>query len=165
MDDSEYIGNRLLIFTAVFLPLQIVCVGLRYLTLYFAPKSWGWDDLVIFVALAEQLAMAAIAFGLLSLDYLATKTRTRLTTQHFAIQNRLNQIWRGWLSPSLSRGYGSLKTRNLGEASGRHRVLVLRFCKRPQVCNSSTLSPLVPTAHGRPSLRLHYDGIPCVEHR
>lgn len=62
--DVPYIGDRLLIFTSVFAGIQIFFVALRLLTRVQYPKAWGWDDVVILVALVGQLAIAGASIGL-----------------------------------------------------------------------------------------------------
>ncbi|KNG88224.1 hypothetical protein ANOM_004573 [Aspergillus nomiae NRRL 13137] len=58
-----YIGDRLLIFTALFVPLQIFCVVLRFISRYKVRTPWGLDDAVILFALAQQMGMAGISIG------------------------------------------------------------------------------------------------------
>ena len=58
-----YIGDRLLIFTALFVPLQIFCVALRFISRYKVRTPWGLDDAVILFALAQQMGMAGISIG------------------------------------------------------------------------------------------------------
>lgn len=60
---SVYIGDRLLIFTALFVPLQIFCVVLRFISRHKVHTPWGLDDAVILFALAEQMGMAGISIG------------------------------------------------------------------------------------------------------
>ncbi|KAE8154101.1 hypothetical protein BDV25DRAFT_136247 [Aspergillus avenaceus] len=59
----EYIGDRLLIFTGLFVPLQICCVALRFYIRYKIRTPWGLDDAVILIALAAQLGMAGLSIG------------------------------------------------------------------------------------------------------
>lgn len=60
---SEYRGKRLLIFTALFIPVQIFCVALRYLARYLVEGPWGLDDIVVLTSLAFQLCLAGISIG------------------------------------------------------------------------------------------------------
>lgn len=60
---SEYRGRRLLIFTAGFIPVQILCVALRYLARYLVEGPWGLDDIVVLTSLAFQLCLADISIG------------------------------------------------------------------------------------------------------
>ncbi|MCJ1245407.1 hypothetical protein MMC30_002611 [Trapelia coarctata] len=62
-DSSEFSGKKLVVFTAVFIPVQISCVALRYLARYLIKGPWGLDDIVVFTSLILQLCMAAIAIG------------------------------------------------------------------------------------------------------
>ncbi|EED20662.1 integral membrane protein [Talaromyces stipitatus ATCC 10500] len=60
---NPYIGDRLLIFTSVFASIQVFFVALRLLTRIQFPKAWGWDDVVILIALAGQLGIAGATIG------------------------------------------------------------------------------------------------------
>lgn len=60
---AEYSGEKLLIFTAVFVPVQIAAVALRYLTRYLIKGAWGLDDILTLTALVLQLCMAGISIG------------------------------------------------------------------------------------------------------
>lgn len=64
----EYSGDRLIIFTAIFLPVQVLCVALRYLTRYLIKGAWGLDDAVTLSSLLLQLCMAGISIGEQSLS-------------------------------------------------------------------------------------------------
>lgn len=59
----EYTGAKLTIFTAVFVPIQICCVALRYLARYLVEGPWGMDDIVVLTSLVLQLGMAGLAVG------------------------------------------------------------------------------------------------------
>ena len=67
-NSPEYIGWRLEIFTAFFVPIQIVAVALRYYTRWLIRGPWGWDDAIVLVSLAFQLIMAGIGIGRSSLS-------------------------------------------------------------------------------------------------
>ncbi|KAK4693586.1 hypothetical protein P7C71_g3843, partial [Lecanoromycetidae sp. Uapishka_2] len=57
---AEYRGNKLLVFTAIFMPVQIICVSLRLLARNLK-GALGWDDLVILASLACQLGTGGAA--------------------------------------------------------------------------------------------------------
>lgn len=59
----EYSGTKLLTFTAVFVPTQIVAVGLRYLARYLVEGPWGLDDIVVLTSLTLQVCMAGLSIG------------------------------------------------------------------------------------------------------
>ena len=61
--DAEYHGTRLVIFTAVYIPIQIICVALRYVSRYIVEGPWGLDDVGVLTSLALQLCMAGISIG------------------------------------------------------------------------------------------------------
>ncbi|KAF7596792.1 hypothetical protein BBP40_012391 [Aspergillus hancockii] len=58
-----YIGDRLLIMTALFVPLQIFCVALRFYARRQVHTKWAFDDAVILFALAEQMGMAGLSIA------------------------------------------------------------------------------------------------------
>lgn len=60
---SAYSGNKLLIFTAIFVPVQIFCVALRYLSRYLVDGSWGLDDILIVTSLVLQMGQAGVSIG------------------------------------------------------------------------------------------------------
>jgi hypothetical protein len=60
---DEYRAGRLLIFTSVFVALQVIFVALRMATRVLNYKARGWDDVVILVALAGQLGLAGTMIG------------------------------------------------------------------------------------------------------
>ena len=63
VDAAEYSGQKLIIFTAIFIPVQIISVSLRYLARYLIKGPWGFDDIVVFMSLASQMCMACISIG------------------------------------------------------------------------------------------------------
>lgn len=60
---GEYRGDRLLIFTAVFIPIQVFCVALRYLARHLVKGAWGLDDVVVLISLVIQLSKAGLSIG------------------------------------------------------------------------------------------------------
>lgn len=58
---GEYSGQKLLIFTAIYVPAQIVCVALRYLARYLVKGPWGLDDILVMASLCLQTAMGIIS--------------------------------------------------------------------------------------------------------
>lgn len=67
--DDEYSAGRLLVFTGVFAALQVIFVALRMATRVLNHKAWGWDDIVILIALAGQLGMAGTMIGTTSSSF------------------------------------------------------------------------------------------------
>ncbi|KAH7310812.1 hypothetical protein B0I35DRAFT_514802 [Stachybotrys elegans] len=61
--DNEYIGWRLEIAIGIFIPLQIVCVGLRFYDRTLTRRDYGWDDGFIVASLIDQLVLCGIAIG------------------------------------------------------------------------------------------------------
>lgn len=60
---GEYRGDRLLILTAVFIPIQVFCVALRYLARHIVKGAWGLDDVVVLISLIIQLGKAGMSIG------------------------------------------------------------------------------------------------------
>ena len=60
---AVYRGNRLIIFTAVYVPIQVICVALRYLSRYLVEGPWGLDDVVVMTSLVLQMCMAGLSIG------------------------------------------------------------------------------------------------------
>ena len=60
---DSYSGNRLIIFTSIFVPIQIVCVAFRYLARYLVKGSWGLDDIVVMTSLIMQICLAGLCIG------------------------------------------------------------------------------------------------------
>ena len=63
MLSPEYNGTKLLVFTAIFMPVQIIAVILRYLARYLVEGPWGLDDVLIFTSLSLQMCMAGLSIG------------------------------------------------------------------------------------------------------
>jgi hypothetical protein len=62
-DLSEYVGYRLNIFLAVFIPLQIVAVVLRFWARSIRRGSYGADDWLVVVSLICQMVACGIGIG------------------------------------------------------------------------------------------------------
>lgn len=60
---EDYSGTTLVVFTAIFVPVQIFCVALRYLARYIIQGPWGLDDVLVLASLILQLCMAGISIG------------------------------------------------------------------------------------------------------
>lgn len=59
----EYNGRKLLTFTAIFIPTQIIAVAMRYLARYLVEGPWGLDDVLVFTSLSLQMCMAGLSIG------------------------------------------------------------------------------------------------------
>lgn len=62
-NDSEFIGNRLTIFVAVFTPLQLLTVVLRFYARSLTAHRYGVDDWLVMAALLGQFVATGIAIG------------------------------------------------------------------------------------------------------
>lgn len=61
---SEYIEWRLVVFTSIFVPLQIVVVALRvYARRLAISHRFGLEDTLILLALALQVILSAVIVG------------------------------------------------------------------------------------------------------
>lgn len=67
---AEWRGDRLLIFNGFFIPFQFICVGMRYLARQLTETPWGLDDILVFVSLVLQMALATLFIG----EYLSSCT-------------------------------------------------------------------------------------------
>jgi hypothetical protein len=61
--NSEKNGNSTVIFAAIFLVLQAICVGLRYVSRWIAKIPWGLDDALIMTSSIMQIGLAASTIG------------------------------------------------------------------------------------------------------
>jgi hypothetical protein len=59
-DDSTFRGNRVIIFTAIWIPVQIICIVLRYVARWMINGPWVKDDILIFTALFLQICQAGV---------------------------------------------------------------------------------------------------------
>lgn len=63
---AVYDGHRLVVFTAVWIPVQFICVALRYLARYISSGSWGLDDILVLTSLFLQLCQAGVDIGMIA---------------------------------------------------------------------------------------------------
>lgn len=63
---SEYIGYRLEVFIAVFIPIQLIAVALRFYARSLTVQKYDGGDWLISAALIGQLVAAGIAISELS---------------------------------------------------------------------------------------------------
>ncbi|THV51512.1 hypothetical protein BGAL_0108g00080 [Botrytis galanthina] len=61
--DSSYSGTHLVIFTAIWIPVLLVCVALRYFARWVIRGPWGVDDVLVFMSLLLQLCQAGISIA------------------------------------------------------------------------------------------------------
>ncbi|KAF7908362.1 uncharacterized protein EAF01_004117 [Botrytis porri] len=59
-DDSTFRGNRVIVFTAIWIPVQIICIALRYVARWLIKGPWVRDDFLIFTALFLQICQAGV---------------------------------------------------------------------------------------------------------
>lgn len=108
-DAAEYSGAKLVIFTAIFVPILIVCVVLRYLTRYLIRGPWGLDDWVVLASLMLQLSMAGVAIGM----------RSQFLLEIILMMHRFRQARRSGLPCALFVTTRSLQDRGVGQVPRR----------------------------------------------
>ncbi|VUC28925.1 unnamed protein product [Clonostachys rosea] len=63
MASTEYIGWRIDVIAGVLVPLQVLCVGLRFYSHRLSGKKYDWDDWLILANLFSQLVLAGMILG------------------------------------------------------------------------------------------------------
>jgi hypothetical protein len=61
--DGTYTGHSLVLFTAIFIPVQVIAVALRYKARWML-AVWGFDDYIVLVSLAMQVIIGALCIGI-----------------------------------------------------------------------------------------------------
>lgn len=79
--DPTYGGHSALVFTGIFLTLQLIVVWLRYITKLIVRVKWGYDDILVLVTLVLQIGLAAIAFG----KHISQRASTPTCFSYFSI--------------------------------------------------------------------------------
>lgn len=119
-----YTGDKLLIFTAIYVPVQISCVALRYLSRYLVEGPWGLDDAVIMSSLVLQMCMAGLSIGIESNNHASCSTHRIL------ISYSVCQVRWGWSPYTVLERNRPPHRGNLGEVSGGHLDSILCWCQR-----------------------------------
>lgn len=63
IDSSEYVGDRAVIFTGIFLGVQIVAVALRFYARALTPRKYGLDDWLVVASLLSAVASSAVSIS------------------------------------------------------------------------------------------------------
>jgi hypothetical protein len=61
--DSTYIGWKAIVVSALFIPIQVVFVVLRFWAQRLSRKSYDWDDWLVIASLLTQIVASALAIG------------------------------------------------------------------------------------------------------
>ncbi|VUC22923.1 unnamed protein product [Clonostachys rosea] len=61
--DSTYIGWKAIVVSALFIPIQVVFVVLRFWAQRLSRKSYDWDDWLVIASLLTQVVASALAIG------------------------------------------------------------------------------------------------------
>ncbi|PQE33366.1 integral membrane protein [Rutstroemia sp. NJR-2017a WRK4] len=61
VNDSLFSGNVALVFTSVFLGIQVICVALRYISRWLSTAPWGLDDILVVASLLLNVGLAALS--------------------------------------------------------------------------------------------------------
>ena len=135
---SDYSGRKALVFTAVYIPIQVLCVALRYLSRYLVRGPWGFDDVLIMASLSFQVAMGIIIFCTQAALQLFKRPSRSLTLQ------RLNLLRRSRISCALSpRDYPD-DPPHMGKVLGRHYFAILLDREHSKNCNPRLVSSTFP---------------------
>ncbi|KAL1969204.1 hypothetical protein VTN77DRAFT_458 [Rasamsonia byssochlamydoides] len=59
LPDGTYRGHTLIVFTAIFIPVQFLAVSLRYWARWML-RAWGFDDYIILVSLLMQIIIGML---------------------------------------------------------------------------------------------------------
>ena len=62
---DDYRGDRVIILTAILIPIQISSVILRQIARRIISATWGFENVLIYLSLVTQIAFAGLAFGML----------------------------------------------------------------------------------------------------
>lgn len=61
--DSTYIGWKAIVVSALFIPIQVVFVVLRFWAQRLSRKSYDWDDWLVIASLLTQIVASALGIG------------------------------------------------------------------------------------------------------
>lgn len=125
-DSSEFSGNTVLIFFGIFVPIQIVCVALRFWSRYIVKASWGADDVFVAVSLFLQLVQAGLCIGQSILGLLLFVVPE---VQTVLIEGRWGEKRWARLPYPLSRGNTASARSSVAKVAccNRHRLLPQHF--------------------------------------
>lgn len=151
--DGEYSGHALIIFTAIFIPVQIICVALRYLARWVIKGPWGFDDILVFISLLLQLILAGISIGEHHSQIFHPAQRRR----SLMLRNRRCQLRRSRLPHLLSGEQQPGNNTSVGEISRRHFHDLLWRRQHSQTRNLGSISAAFPR-QGHPNPHPHHDG-------
>lgn len=140
LPDGTYEGRRLVVFTAIFMPAQLLAVSLRY-WVRLKLRNWGFDDYIILASLFMQ-----IVFGVLCIGTSAVPLRIRVTTVGSTSFSRGCEARGSWISRPIPGIHQSGKIDHLGEILARPISSVLCWSQRPQTGDPGSLSPPLPQA-------------------
>lgn len=99
---SDYSGRKALVVTAIYIPIQVLCVALRYLSRYLVRGSWGFDDILIMASLSFQVAMGIIILCTQAAFQLFKGVSRNITLQRLNLLRR-SRISRALFSKRLPR--------------------------------------------------------------
>jgi hypothetical protein len=67
VNNSLFSGNVALVFTSVFLGIQVICVALRYISRWLSTAPWGLDDILVVASLLLNVGLAALSIGMIQI--------------------------------------------------------------------------------------------------
>ena len=141
----EYGGTKLLTFTAIFVPTQIIAVGLRYFSRYLINGPWGLDDIVVLVSLLMQMCMAGLSVGELMSE------RHAYNKNDILILKRICPSRWSWLPLASFRTDKPSTAPRLGQIPCCNLCPILWQREHPQACHFGSLLPSFPQQDDSPS--------------
>ena len=142
LKSPEYIGHKLLIYTAIFVPAQVICVSLRYVCRYLVKASWGLDDLIVLASLVLQICMGGICVGQ---DQCQSRGISK-GSQADQVTYRCGQASSSWASHPIPGGNIAREGLPLGKVPRRNRRAVFLQREHPQIGNPGAVRSHLPTA-------------------
>jgi hypothetical protein len=133
------IGWRLELFSALFIPLLVVAVVLRFYARWLVVGTEAaLEDALVIVSLVSQLALAAVGIGKFASEFAVGEATYQDTSQ--CLPRRRGS------SPPISGRARPSKSLHLGQVSGHSRDSVLRRRQPPQVGSLRSLSKTLSSA-------------------
>lgn len=136
---SDYSGRRVFVFTAIYIPVQVIFVALRYLSRYLVRGPWGFDDILIMASLSFQVIMGTITLCMQAvLQVFNGRPFRDLTLQ------RLNPLGRSRISRALSRKDDPDDPPYMGKISRCHFFAILLDREHSESCNPRLVPSTLP---------------------
>lgn len=136
---SEYSGRKVFVFTAIYIPVQVIFVALRYLSRYLVRGPWGFDDILILASLSFQVSMGTISLCMqAALQLFNGRPFRALTLQ------RLSPLRRSRIPRPLSRKDDPDDPSCMGKIPRGHFFAILLDREHSESCNPRLVSSTLP---------------------